>query len=341
MRNHGRFYDLTSVFFFALLIISSSFHRCCLQHNKNDLTSFVVVFANKVPRRLDFSAFSTIRKSSFSNPFKPLQQMQTVYVSNSNIRTPKGSNNRHYAAITPDSKLSSIERKIEAKKWLTNQVNLYQNHVKLASAALTKAKIKVADLPFNPMEPGFKKDIEVKISSNETPYPCRIYIDAEPGSKVVAPCKCRGTQKWIQLAALNRQRRLEPEKWIKCSVCNSEIDYTKYHRYVPQLLKLVSWPLDHQERTKVILGGSMTVLGLFASVPLYILGVNMIASGFFWRYYHLWSWVVYGALPLKLVVVRFLLGYVFSLYSSTEKLIRENLTELETSILELSIPVSA
>ena len=288
----------------------------------------------------NFALFSAKDGGRFGKKFNIFRNREHLGISAFNIMR-RPCSNMLYATITPDSKLLAVEKKIQAKKYLTNQVNLYQNHVKLASAALTKAKIKVSDLPFNPMDPAFKKDLEVKVSSSETPYPCRIYIDAEPGSKVVAPCKCRGTQKWIQLAALNRQRRLEPEKWIRCSVCNSEINYATYHRYVPQLLKIISWPLDHRERTKLILGGLMTILGIFATVPLYTIGVNIMASGFFWRYYNLWSWVVYGALPLKLVVVRFVLGYIISLYSATEKFIRENLTEFETSILELIIPISA
>lgn len=37
--------------------------------------------------------------------------------------------------------------------------------------------------------------------------------------KVVAPCKCRGTQKWISFSALNGERRKEVAKWKHCPVC--------------------------------------------------------------------------------------------------------------------------
>lgn len=37
--------------------------------------------------------------------------------------------------------------------------------------------------------------------------------------QVVAPCKCKGTQKWISLSALNSERRREVAKWKNCPVC--------------------------------------------------------------------------------------------------------------------------
>lgn len=38
-------------------------------------------------------------------------------------------------------------------------------------------------------------------------------------AQVVAPCKCKGTQKWITFSALNSERRKEVAKWKNCPVC--------------------------------------------------------------------------------------------------------------------------
>lgn len=37
--------------------------------------------------------------------------------------------------------------------------------------------------------------------------------------QVVAPCKCKGTQKWITFSALNSERRKEAAKWKNCPTC--------------------------------------------------------------------------------------------------------------------------
>ena len=45
-----------------------------------------------------------------------------------------------------------------------------------------------------------------------------VFVCVEP-AQVVAPCKCKGTQKWISFSALNSERRKEPVKWKNCPTC--------------------------------------------------------------------------------------------------------------------------
>lgn len=53
----------------------------------------------------------------------------------------------------------------------------------------------------------------------------------EPGSKVVAPCRCRGTAKWMWFADMNRRRRRDPLASRTCGTCHAVIDYAAYQKF--------------------------------------------------------------------------------------------------------------
>ena len=53
----------------------------------------------------------------------------------------------------------------------------------------------------------------------------------EPGSKVVAPCRCRGTAKWMWFADMNRRRRRDPVSSRTCGTCHAVIDYAAYQKF--------------------------------------------------------------------------------------------------------------
>lgn len=56
-------------------------------------------------------------------------------------------------------------------------------------------------------------------------------IQVEPGSKVVAPCRCRGTAKWMWFADMNRRRRRDPVASRTCGTCHAVIDYAAYQKF--------------------------------------------------------------------------------------------------------------
>lgn len=53
----------------------------------------------------------------------------------------------------------------------------------------------------------------------------------EPGCKVVAPCRCRGTAKWMWFADMNRRRRRDPVASRTCGTCHAVIDYGAYQKF--------------------------------------------------------------------------------------------------------------
>lgn len=60
--------------------------------------------------------------------------------------------------------------------------------------------------------PIFTRRLPSQVYPSNTPPKC-IPI------QVVAPCKCKGTQKWISFSALNSERRKEATKWKNCPTC--------------------------------------------------------------------------------------------------------------------------
>ncbi len=58
------------------------------------------------------------------------------------------------------------------------------------------------------------------ISTRTNEIECRISLGKAPiGSKCVAPCGCKGSQKWIQFSEYNKLRRKDPQQWITCQTC--------------------------------------------------------------------------------------------------------------------------
>ncbi|CAM9466799.1 unnamed protein product, partial [Heterosigma akashiwo] len=103
--------------------------------------------------------------------------------------------------------------------WLLNQMHVYHARTALLAKELRKTGHLTGLAAIVQEERGNKLDIA--LSTEEKPMPCRIYYEAEAGSKVVAPCKCKGTQKWIQWSALNQQWRNEPHKFKNCNTCKT------------------------------------------------------------------------------------------------------------------------
>mmetsp|Transcript_2739 Transcript_2739/g.2479 ORF Transcript_2739/g.2479 Transcript_2739/m.2479 type:complete len:94 (+) Transcript_2739:3-284(+) len=77
---------------------------------------------------------------------------------------------------------------------------------------------------------------------------CRICLEAEFPSKMISPCNCKGTQKFVhqkclQIWDLNHQNSIK-----KCEICKCE--YKKTHRFLG-VLKFLSNLLFSKETMKI------------------------------------------------------------------------------------------
>jgi len=237
-----------------------------------------------------------------------------------------------------DDSSQSREYDPESALWLLNQVHLYQARVALLSKELRKTGHLTGLHPII-QEPRANK-LEIALSTEKNPMPCRIYFHAEDGAKVVAPCKCKGSQKWIQWSALNQQYRTEPEKWHACSVCRAKIDYKQYQQFASASGQLLSALLDHQGVLRLAMAtctlfGVVIVAFLFQSLIIQIL-----LSACVWNNYDKLLRVIYMALPLQILVFQFAYKWIKKGFDAAEKMFRDHLIEWESSAIENALPVT-
>lgn len=216
--------------------------------------------------------------------------------------------------------------------WMMQQMSLYQSKLALLSVELSKKGYGVMSLI--PEKPG----LICARSSREHPLHCRVYIEPEEGSKVVAPCRCKGSQKFISISALNQQRRKEPEKWKCCPTCQAPIDYTMYEQHMGQLYKPLSWILNHRRASRTVLGSIVTAGAWLTLYQLRWLFIRILVSGFVWERYHIFSRIVYIPLPLKILAAQVLRKHLSASFLVLEEHMRDYLTELESGILEQVVP---
>jgi hypothetical protein len=63
---------------------------------------------------------------------------------------------------------------------------------------------------------------------------CRICMEKSPKHKLIAPCKCKGTSKWVHRECVETWRRENKLAFLQCSVCKFEyeldlsVDWSKY-----------------------------------------------------------------------------------------------------------------
>ncbi|CAM9794825.1 unnamed protein product, partial [Chrysoparadoxa australica] len=187
-----------------------------------------------------------------------------------------------------------------AVAWLLEQTSLYQTRIALLSQELSKKGFAVRSVLPDP--PGLR----CALSTEEHPMPCRVYMEPEPGSKVVAPCKCKGSQKWIAIKALNQQRRKEPEAWRRCPTCSAPIDYSLYEKHLVGIEKALPWILGHRRvGAGVLLGGLALAVVLVGNAFKFFI-IRLLVSGLLWEKYHIVSRILYLPLPLKILALQFL-----------------------------------
>jgi hypothetical protein len=79
----------------------------------------------------------------------------------------------------------------EVVSWMMQQASMYQTRVALLSVELDKRGY-TGVRGVIPQPQG----LICAQSTAEHPLRCRVYMEPEEGSKVVAPCRCKGSQRW-------------------------------------------------------------------------------------------------------------------------------------------------
>ncbi|CAM9493765.1 unnamed protein product, partial [Discosporangium mesarthrocarpum] len=223
------------------------------------------------------------------------------------------------------------ERSVE---WMFEQLFMYQTRTALISKQLASRGYKVREIIPSP------RGLTCALSTEERRMDCRMYVEAEVGKKVVAPCKCKGTQKWISLAALNSERRKEPQKWKRCPTCQAPIDYKLYEEHGGSVGKLVSGVLNNTKSSRVVLGLLVAINVWVASPIIHYMVVRIMTSGVLWQMFHRLTFFFYMPLPLKIMGVRYLIKFCSSRFEDVERRMRQALTDVESEILEKRVPVT-
>lgn len=106
-------------------------------------------------------------------------------------------------------------------------------------------------------------ELPVIESTADNQITCRISLSPIPiGSKAIAPCKCIGSQKWIQFTTFNKLRRKDPSQWKTCRTCLSPYMSIYQHKNMMDLpfnAVFTSLLLDN-----VALLRSFVIMSLFA-----------------------------------------------------------------------------
>lgn len=222
----------------------------------------------------------------------------------------------------------------KAVEWMMQQLCMYQTRTALISNPLAAKGYKLREIIPSP------RGLVCAISTEERRMDCRMYVEAEVGKKVVAPCKCKGTQKWISFSALNSERRKEATKWKHCPTCQGPIDYKLYEAYGGGVGKAVSAVLNNVGATRAALGVLAGIVFLVMSPMLHVLMVRVLTSGILWQNYHRLTLIINLPLPLQIMGIRFLMKWTYDKLLDLESVVRQSLTDVESQILETRLPVT-
>ena len=132
----------------------------------------------------------------------------------------------------------------------------------------------------------------------------------------------------------------DPASTRVCGTCHTHIDYSSYQQFGSVLCKAISWPLDHPHTLRLLLGVCVCMSMSVLALPLSVVVIRLLTSGVWWRQHALWSRVIYGPLPLKIVMYRYVCGCVWGWFVGVEGRVREWLAEVESVLLERALPVT-
>ncbi|CAM9227215.1 unnamed protein product [Hapterophycus canaliculatus] len=222
----------------------------------------------------------------------------------------------------------------KAVEWMMQQLCMYQTRIALISNPLAAKGYKLREIVPSP------RGLLCAMSTEDRRMDCRMYVEAEVGRKVVAPCKCKGTQKWITFSALNSERRKEAAKWKNCPTCQGPIDYKLYEAYGGGVGKAVSAVLNNPRGTRYAIGALATLALWIVSPLLHALVVRVMTSGVLWKNYHRMNLILNLPLPIQIMGIRFLMMWSNEQVLSLDSTARQFLTDIESQILESRLPVT-
>lgn len=181
--------------------------------------------------------------------------------------------------------------------------------------------------------------VRIALSTPDNNLECRVSLSrAAIGSKVIAPCRCSGSQEWVQFSELNRLRRRDPKQWTVCPTCQTRFDFGIVHEYGGVQGNLVSTLLDRPVLVRSAVGALLALAGVLLRGDLLVM--RLLTSKLLWSYYPNWSKLVHLPLVLKYWGGKIALTYVFQGYLMLENGLLEQLTDLETALVEPELPVN-
>eukprot|EP00611_Tribonema_gayanum_P008312 TRINITY_DN1780_c2_g3_i1.p1 TRINITY_DN1780_c2_g3~~TRINITY_DN1780_c2_g3_i1.p1 ORF type:complete len:323 (+),score=103.73 TRINITY_DN1780_c2_g3_i1:61-969(+) len=220
----------------------------------------------------------------------------------------------------------------EMAEWIMQQASMYQTRVALLSVELDKKGYGLKGVI--PQPPGL---ICAK-STKEHPLRCRVYMEPEEGSKVVAPCRCKGSQRWIAIRALNQQRRREPLKWSKCPTCQAHIDYSLYEAHMAGLDRVPTAVLNNRGAGRAALAAAIAAAVAAAALIFQGLIIRVVISKVVWGNWDRIQGVWGQSLPLYILGFQWLRKRAAAAFARLEEWVRGELTEVESAVMERTLP---
>ena len=189
--------------------------------------------------------------------------------------------------------------------------------------------------------PASKKEegrVRIALSTEENNLECRVSLSrAALGAKVIAPCRCSGSQEWVQFSELNRLRRRDPQQWTVCPTCRAKFDFSIVYEHGGVQGNLISALLDKPVIVRSVVFVTLTAAAVALRVDLLVM--RFLTSKMFWDFYPHWSKIVHLPLVLKYWGGKVAAGYLFQGYLVLEKALLEQLTDWETAVVEPALPV--
>ena len=180
--------------------------------------------------------------------------------------------------------------------------------------------------------------IRIALSKEDNNLECRVALcKAVVGSKVIAPCRCSGSQKWVQFSELNRLRRRDPKQWTVCPTCQAKFDFSIVRDYGGVAGNLITMILDNKVMMRSVVLSTSLILGIIFKV--HTLFLRLLTSKPFWNLYPQWSKIVHLPLVLKYWGGKILLQYLATVYLNVESYFCEHLATVETALVEPGLPV--
>lgn len=154
-------------------------------------------------------------------------------------------------------------------------IGVHKNDPRILSQSSAKVFVDSVDQVATPLD-------RVTVCDDSNPIECRISLGPAPfGSVCVAPCRCTGSQKWIQFSLYNKLRRKDPHQWLQCQSCMQKFDHSQFTHLGGWQSGLVSLFLDHVflVRTTIF----VTLLLSMSYIAVHQLALGLITSRILWQ----------------------------------------------------------